>query len=94
MKQLALLISFFFYLSILPLMAQDGKNEDWSINEGTMVGAGRMHLMDTYLTPGIDINYSGWTLRIMDERLKRVKLANYNVTRQQIVSIEIGRAHV
>ncbi|RHJ92101.1 DUF3316 domain-containing protein [Parabacteroides bouchesdurhonensis] len=91
MKQLALLISFFFYLSILPLMAQDGKNEDWSINEGTMVGAGRMHLMDTYLTPGIDINYSGWTLRIMDERLKRVKLANYNVTRQQIVSIDGGR---
>lgn len=88
-----LTVCFLVFLSTVSLAAQSDEKEaeTWSVNEATMIGAGRMHLMDTYLTPGLDMNYSGWTLRVMDERLKRVKLADYNVTRQQIVSIDGGR---
>lgn len=76
----------------LTATAQEESNEPlWSVNDATLVGAGGMNLMDTYLTPGAKSNYSGWTLRVQNERMKRVKLANYQVTRQQIVSIDGGR---
>lgn len=89
---IGLLTGYFLFVAILPVVAQsEEKGDYWTVNEGTMIGAGRMHLMDTYLTPGNEVNYTGWTLRVMDERMKRVKLANYKVTRQQIVSLDGGK---
>lgn len=79
---------------VTALWAQQSEEKepaDYPVNVATMVGAGRYNLMDTYLTPGIESSYTGWNLRIMDERLKRVALADHRVVRQQIVSIDGGR---
>ena len=54
-----------------------------STNESTMVGIGGYNLRDTYLSPSTDINYTGWVARILNERMKVVRLADYNVSRQQ-----------
>lgn len=87
-------ISYLLYLFvclILPLQAQiDKKNEPWSVNEGTVIGVGGSNLKDTYLSPGKNINYTGWGLRILNERMKVTRLADYNISRQQILNIDVA----
>ena len=61
-----------------------------STNESTMVGIGGYNLRDTYLSPSTDINYTGWVARILNERMKVVRLADYNVSRQQLINVEFG----
>ena len=61
-----------------------------SINESTMVGIGGYNLRDTYLSPSTDINYTGWVARVLNERMKIVRLADYNVSRQQLINVEFG----
>lgn len=78
-------------MAVLPAQELKEEEESYPINEATLIGAGGYNLMDTYLTPGIESSYTGWNLRIMDERLKRVALANHRVVRQQLVSIDGGR---
>ncbi|MDL2281922.1 DUF3316 domain-containing protein [Parabacteroides sp. OttesenSCG-928-G06] len=85
-----LLISFLLCL-VSPLLAQSGKgDEPWSVNEATLIGAGGYNLEDTYLTPGKNVNYSGWGLRILNERMRMVSLANHNVSRQQMLNIDVA----
>ncbi len=62
----------------------------WSVNEGTMIGIGSYNLKDSYLSPSADLNYTGWGLRILNERMKMVSLADYNVSRQQIFSVDMS----
>ena len=61
-----------------------------SINESTMVGIGGYNLRDTYLSPSTDINYTGWVAWVLNERMKIVRLADYNVSRQQLINVEFG----
>lgn len=92
MKHTACLICFFCCL-IGTLQAQENREDlPWSVNEGTMVGAGRYNLMDTYLSPGQKMNYTGWGLRILNERMKMVRLADYQVSRQQIINVDMAFA--
>ena len=78
MKTLASLMILSFCL-VFPLAAQTDKNvEDEiprSVNEATMIGIGGYNVMDTYLTPGIETKYTGWGVRIQNERMKIVRLA-------------------
>ena len=55
-----------------------------------MVGIGGYNLRDTYLSPSTDINYTGWVARVLNERMKIVRLADYNVSRQQLINVEFG----
>lgn len=90
MKQTICLIVFFLCVA-LPLTAQsDRKNEPWSVNEGTMIGVGSYNIMDTYLSPGKEAKYDGWGLRILNERMKMVRLADYRISRQQILNVEVA----
>lgn len=90
MKAITCLIGLFLLFLASPAKAQsDGDEIPWSINSGTMVGIGSYNLMDTYLSPSMeDKKYTGPGLRVMNERMKRVRLANYRVSRQQIISVD------
>lgn len=78
-------------VAFLPLSAQTEKSQiPWSTNEGTMIGFGSYNLRDTYLSPGTDINYTGWEVRVMNERIKMTRLADYNIARQQVINVEFG----
>ena len=83
MKTLASLMILSFCL-VFPLAAQTDKNvEDEiprSVNEATMIGIGGYNVMDTYLTPGIETKYTGWGVRIQNERMKIVRLAEWDTT--------------
>ena len=82
---------FLFLCLALPLMAQSGEDEaPRSVYESTMVGIGGYNLRDTYLSPSTDINYTGWVARVLNERMKVVRLAGYNVSRQQLINVEFG----
>ena len=82
---------FNFLLLALPLMAQSVEDEaPRSVNESTMVGIGGYNLRDTYLSPSTDINYTGWVARVLNERMKVVRLADYHVSRQQLINVEFG----
>lgn len=90
MKRIARLLCLFLFWG-LPLVAQtEKKNEPYPVNEGTLVGIGGANLRDTYLSPGKNMNYTGVGLRILNERMKVVRLADYNVSRQQILNVEIA----
>lgn len=93
MKSIACLICFFsFFCGITePLQAQEDRSKfPWSVNEGTTVGAGGYNLMDTYLSPGLKMKYTGWGIRIMNERMKMVPLSDYRVSRQQLISVDMA----
>lgn len=91
MREAAILIIFLSLFSIPPLMAQSDREEmPWSVNEGTLIGIGRYNLMDTYLTPGYAYNYTGPGIRVMNERMKMTRLANYNISRQQIINVDLA----
>lgn len=78
-------------VAFLSLSAQTEKSQiPWSTNEGTMIGFGSYNLRDTYLSPGTDINYTGWEVRVMNERIKMTRLADYNIARQQVINVEFG----
>lgn len=80
----------FLYL-ILPVAAQsDRRDEPWSVNEATLVGAGRYNIKDSYLS---DLKYTGWGLRVMNERIKATRLADYNISRQQRISVDVSSTH-
>lgn len=82
---------FLFLCLALPLMAQSDEDEVLrSTNESTMVGIGGYNLRDTYLSPSTDINYTGWVARILNERMKVVRLADYKISRQQLINVEFG----
>lgn len=82
---------FLFLWMALPLVAQSDEEEvPRSINESTMVGIGGYNLRDTYLSPSTDINYTGWVARILNERMKVVRLADYKISRQQLINVEFG----
>ena len=91
MKYSFLVFCTLFLLGRVSLMAQSGENEALcSVNGSTMIGIGGYNLRATYLSPGTDINYTGWVARILHERMRVVRLADYNVSRQQLINVEFG----
>lgn len=76
---------------VFPLEAQTNDGDiPRSMNEATMIGIGGYNVMDTYLSPGIESKYTGWGVRILNERMKIVKLADYKVSRQQFINVEFA----
>lgn len=58
-----------------------------SINEGTMIGVGGYKMRDRYLS---QVDYSGFGFRFMNERMRLTKLANYKISRQNIVNVDVS----
>lgn len=83
------LITFFLCLTATLAAQSDKKEEPWSVNEGTLIGVGGYNIKDTYLSP---LKYTGWGMRILNERMKVVSLADYNVSRQQLISVDFSSA--
>jgi hypothetical protein len=81
-------------LIILPVLsfaqAEMESAAEYSTNGATLLGFGRYNVRDTYLSPSTDINYTGWEFRVMNERLKLTRLADYRVARQQVFDVEFG----
>jgi len=75
----------------LDLLKDDNGEADYrnllSINEGTLVGIGGCRMQDTYLSRE---KYGGLGVRFMNERMRLTKLANYKISRQNIVHIDIS----
>lgn len=88
MKKYVLLIVFFLGTT-LPALAQT-EEAYHSVNEGTIIGVGGYNLKDTYLSPGEDMKYGGWGLRVLNERMKLLKLADGQISRQQIFSVDVA----
>lgn len=77
------------FLCLVPsLMSQEDKEDKpWSVNEATLFGVGGYNIKDTYLSP---LKYSGWGMRILNERMKMTKLADYNISRQQFINVDVA----
>lgn len=90
MKRIACLLCFFCCVTASLQAQEDREAPPLSVNEGTSVGVGRYNLMDTYLSPGQQRVYTGWGIRAMNERMKMVRLADYRISRQQIISGELA----
>ncbi len=80
------LIAFFLWL---PLM-QAQEEQPYAVTSATTVGIGHYNIMDTYLTPGSRIPYTGGGLRVMDERMKLTRLADSHISRQQVISVDLS----
>ena len=88
------LTAVFLFLVTFALKAREKGNEiPWSVNEATMVGVGGYNLMDTYLSPGVERNYTGMGFRVMNERMKMTRLAEYRISRQQVINVELATTH-
>lgn len=100
MKPATCLICFFLFLTLPAYAQQDEEREPepltdlsdlpWSVNDGTLVGVGGYKLMDTYLSPGKKLDYTGWGLRILNERMKMTHLAGYRISRQQLINVDVA----
>jgi hypothetical protein len=75
-------------LCFIRLPAQSPEEElPKAMNEGTLIGAGTSHVKDTYLSP---FNYSGFGMRILNERMKIIGPGESNFSRQQIINVDIS----
>jgi hypothetical protein len=71
----------------LTLDAQTETDRPYSINEGTMIGIGRYHLRNTYLSP---VTYSGTGIRIVNERMKMVASSDSRISSFQVIDIDFS----
>ena len=70
-----------------PLVGQTDTGNTYAINEGTLIGIGGYRMKNTYLSP---LMYTGTGMRIVNERMKVVSLADYRVSSQQILDIDLS----
>ena len=59
----------------------------YSVNEGTLVGVGGYKMKDQYLSQE---KYGGLGFRFMNERMRLTKLAESNISRQNIVNVDLS----
>ena len=76
------------FAALSPLRGQE--ELPLSIMEATSIGVGGYNLMDTYLTPGATVNYSGAGLSVLNERMKMTGIADGNISRQQLLRVEFS----
>jgi hypothetical protein len=60
-----------------------------SINEGIVLGVGGCKMKDSYLSPE---KYGGACLHFMNERMRLTKLADYKISRQNVVNVDLSSA--
>lgn len=90
MKNTARLMFLFLCMAFGVAAQSDEEEIPRSTNESTMIGIGSYNLRDTYLSPSTNINYTGWMARILNDRMKVTKLADYKISRQQMINVEFG----
>ncbi|MDR2472896.1 MAG: DUF3316 domain-containing protein [Tannerella sp.] len=60
-----------------------------SVNEGTIIGFGSYMMKDTYLSP---MEYNGYGMHYMNERMKFTGAGSFKWSRQSIVNVDISSA--
>jgi hypothetical protein len=58
-----------------------------SVNEGTLIGIGGNLMKDSYLSDG---KYGGMGFRLMNERMKLINKPKYNMSNQQMISVDLS----
>lgn len=71
------------------LYAQSDDGNIYPTNKATLVGAGNINLYDTYLSP---LKYSGWSLHVLNERMKRNSWFHNKFTWQQLINLDFASA--
>jgi hypothetical protein len=72
------------------LRTEDEEDVDLrSINEGSVFGVGGYKMKDDFLSPE---KYGGAGFRFMNERMRLTKLADYKISRQNSVNVDISSA--
>lgn len=59
-----------------------------STNSATLVGIGSSNLFDTYLSP---LKYTGTSLHIFNERMRKTSWFNNKFTKQQLIDLEVTK---
>lgn len=86
-QRIILIISAMFCFSgTSSLYAQDD-DKYYSTNKATSIGIGSSSMYDTYLSP---LKYKGYSLRLLNERMKKRKWFNNNFTSQQLIELEFS----
>ncbi|MEN9919914.1 MAG: hypothetical protein RL662_2350 [Bacteroidota bacterium] len=82
------LIIFFLYYAynICSAYAQDN-DRYFSVNKSTLMGIGNSNIYDTYLSP---LKYTGTSLRLMNERMKKTSWFNNQFTNQRLIDVEMA----
>ncbi len=57
------------------------------VNKATLVGVGHINLYDTYLSP---LEYTGWAVRVLNERTKQLSWFDKRFTSQQTIELEFA----
>ncbi|MDR2120156.1 MAG: DUF3316 domain-containing protein [Tannerella sp.] len=60
----------------------------FSTNEGTLVGAGRYNIRNSYISD--DINYTGWGLQLLNERMRNTSRFNRRLSVQQMFYVDLS----
>ncbi|HCO67560.1 MAG TPA: hypothetical protein DIT04_07380 [Dysgonomonas sp.] len=86
------LICYCLAISISYAQNEDAKAEEdnrryYSVNNTTMVGIGTANLYDTYLSP---LEYKGFSLRLLNERMKKTSWFNNKFSWQQFIEVEFA----
>jgi len=68
------------------MYAQDNKIY-YSTNKATSIGIGSSNIYDTYLSP---LKYKGYSIRLLNERMKKRSWFNNNFTSQQLIELEFS----
>ncbi|MDU1903768.1 MAG: DUF3316 domain-containing protein [Dysgonomonas sp.] len=66
--------------------AQDNEKY-YSTNKATSIGIGSSNIYDTYLSP---LKYKGYSIRLLNERMKKRSWFNNNFTSQQLIELEFA----
>lgn len=59
-----------------------------STNNATIIGVGNSNLLDTYLSP---LKYTGTSIRLMHERMKKSSWFDNKCTQQQLIDLEVSK---
>lgn len=67
-----------------------GEERITSTNNATLIGIGNSNLYDTYLSP---LKYTGTSLHIFNERMRKTSWFNNKFTKQQIIDLEVTKTN-
>ncbi|MDL2215324.1 DUF3316 domain-containing protein, partial [Dysgonomonas sp. OttesenSCG-928-M03] len=80
-----LLFTIYLLTGAISVQAQD--ETVYSTNKATLIGIGKSNIYDTYLSP---LKYTGVSLRILNERMKKTSWFNHKFSWQQFIELEFS----
>lgn len=88
-RYLSVIFLIYYSLNVNFLYAQS-KEKVNSTNSATLIGIGNSNLYDTYLSP---LKYTGISLRIFNERMRKTSWFNEKFVKQQLIDLEVTKTN-